>query len=149
MNNNQVENGKRKQPDSVNFGIWMATLFVGHALGMAIAVGLTGLVLNIAPSRLLAPYALLVYCGLVLAPLLYWARLARQQPKSCARRFAIAMFLYLQVLLLAVGWSLIKLGILGPYTTLNDYAPFMLPISAIICIGTYIVARQMLEARES
>ena len=146
MNNNPVEIGKQKdqQRDSVNFGVWMTTLFVGHALGMAIAAALVGLILNIAPRRLLAPYALLVYCGFVFAPLLYWARVARSQPRLYATRFAVAMFLYLQVLMLAIGWSAIKLN-LAQTSILDEYI-FTIPFSAIACIGLYVGVRRMREA---
>ena len=150
MNNNSTDNPNRKKHDAapVNVGIWISTLFVGHALGAAIAVGLAGLILNIAPRSLLAPYAGFVYCGLVFASLLYWARLARQQPRSCARRFAIAMFLYLQVVILAIGWSAVKLGVLSSTATLDDL-PLTVVFSAIACIAIYVAARQMLEARKS
>jgi hypothetical protein len=151
MNNNPIHSDgeKMQRPGSVNFGIWTAVIFVGHAIGMAIFIGLAGLILGIPARRLLVPYTTLLYCGLVLSPLLYWARLSRERPKSCAIRFGIAMFLYLQVLMLALGFGTIRLGILSQATALNDYAPFMVPFSVLASILLYVVARQMLKAPQS
>ncbi len=151
MNDNpiHVDAETTPRPGSVNFGIWTAVIFVGHAIGMAIFIGLAGLILNIPARSLWVPYTALVYCGLVLSPLLYWARLSRERPKSCAIRFGIAMFLYLQVLMLALGFGAIRLGILSQAAALNDYAPFMIVFSALASILLYIAARQMLKAPQS
>lgn len=151
MNSNPIHNdGERAQRlGTVNFGIWTAVILVGHAMGMAILIGIAGLILNIPARRLLVPYTTLLYCGLVLSPLLYWARLARQRPKSCAIRLAIAVFLYSQALMLALGFSAIRLDILSQKTALNEYAPFMVPFSALASIVLYIAARQMFESSHS
>lgn len=151
MNDNPIyiDGQKTQKAGSVNFGIWTSIIFVGHAIGMAIFIALAGLVLNIPAHRLLVPYTTLLYCGLVLSPLLYWARLSRERPRSCALRFGIAMFLYLQVLMLALGFSTIRLGILSRATALNDYAPFMVPFSMLVSALLYIVALQMLGAPQS
>jgi len=130
---------------SVNFGLWTVVIFIGHALGMGIFVGFAGLLLGIPARRLLVPYTTLVYCGLALSPLLYWARLARERPKSCAIRFGIAIFLYLQVLMLALGFGTIRLGILSQAEVLNTYAPFMVLFSALVSVLIYLAARQMLK----
>lgn len=140
---------KTQRPDSVNFGKWTAVIFVGNAIGTAIFLGVAGVILDLPPRRLLIPYTMLLYCGLVLSPFLYWARLAREQPKSCAIRLAIAMFLYMQVLMLALGISTIRLGILSPTAVLNDYAPVMVPFTALASIAGYVITRQMLQARKS
>ena len=145
-NSTHIDGLKTPRPGSVNFGIWTGVIFVGHAIGMAIFIGLAGLILSIPARRLLVPYTTLAYCGLVLSPLLYWARLARERPKSCAVRFGIAMFLYLQVLMLALGLGAIRLGIVSQAAALNDYAPFMIPFSALASVLVYIAARQMLKA---
>jgi hypothetical protein len=137
------------KPNSVNFGLWTVVIFVGHAIGMAIFIGLAGILLSIPARSLLGPYTTLVYCGLVLSPLLYWARLARERPKSCAIRFGIAMFLYLQVPMLALGFGTIRLGILSQAEVLNGYAPFMVSFSALVSFLIYIAARQMLKSPQS
>ena len=82
MSDNSPSRAGRKtpRPGSVNFGIWKAVIFAGHAIGMAISVGLAGAILSLPARRLLVPYAILLYCGLALSPLLYLARLSRGRP---------------------------------------------------------------------
>jgi hypothetical protein len=143
--NAQWDAMSNNQADRVNFGIWTTAIFVGHAIGMAIFIGVAGVILSIPPRRLWVPYTTLLYCGLVLSPLLYWARLSRGRPKACAIRFGIAMFLYLQVLVLALGFDTIRLGILSQATALNVYAPFMVPFCLLASVLLYVVARQMLK----
>jgi hypothetical protein len=138
---------KTQRPDSVNFGKWTAVIFVGNAIGTGVFVGVAGAFLDLPPRRLLLRYTLFLYCGLVLSPFLYWARLAREKPKSFAIRSAIAMFLYIQVIMLALGISTIKLGILSQTAVLNDYAPVMVPFTALISIVFYVFRRQMFKAR--
>ena len=138
---------KPQRPDSVNFGKWTAVIFVGNAFGTATFLGVAGVIFDIPLRRLLIPYTLLLCCGLVLSPFLYWARLAREQPKSCAIRFAIAMFLYMQVLMLALAISTIRLGILSKTAALNEYAPVMVPFTALASVAGYVITRQMFQAR--
>lgn len=133
---------------SVTFASWATATFVGHTVGMAVFVGLAGLVLNISVRRLLVPYATLAYCGLVFSPLLYWAYLVRNRPKSCAIRLGVAVFLYLQVFMLALGFSTIGLGIMSVRAALN-YAPFMLPFSALASAALYVAAREVLVTAKS
>lgn len=148
MSDNPTHVGARR-PGSVKFATWTAVIFVGHAIGMAIFVGLAGVILSVPIRRLVVPYTTLVYCGLVLAPLLYWARLSRERPKSCAIRFGIAMFFYLQVLMLALGFGAIRLGILSLAAAINGYALPMVVFSALASALLYLVARQMLKAPQS
>lgn len=148
-NPTHVDAPKTARPSSVNFGVWTAVIFIGHAIGMAIFVGLAGVILSVPIRRLVVPYTTLVYCGLVLAPLLYWARLSRERPRSCAIRFGIAMFLYLQVLMLALGFGTIRLGILSLAAAINDYALPMVVFSVLASALLYLVARRMLKAPQS
>lgn len=134
---------------SVSFGIWTAVIFAAHAIGMAIFTGLAGAALSIPVRNLLLPYTALLYCGLVLSPLLYWARLSRDRAKSCALRLAIAIFLYMQALMLALGFSTIKLNILSQAAVINSYAPFMMSFSWVASVLLYIAARQMFKVRPS
>jgi len=136
-------------PDSVNFGKWTAVIFVGHAVGAAIFIRFAGFALALPARRLWVPYTMLLYCGLALSPLLYWARLAREQPKTCAIRMAIASFLYAQVFMLALGVSAIRLGVLSQTEALNNYAPIMVPFTALASTAIYVVRRQILKARTS
>lgn len=152
MNNGPIDRSNREMPNkpgTIRFGTWMIVTFSGHALGLAIFTGLVGLAWGIPPGKLLVPYAMLAYCGLVLCPLLYWARLSRNRPKSCAIRFAIAMFLYLQTLMLALGFGAIRLGILTKADAIDGYGPFMLPFSAFAAVLVYFVVRQMFTDLQS
>lgn len=133
----------------MSLGTWTAVIFAGHALGMAVFVGLAGVILGVPFRRLVAPYTALVGCGLVLAPALYWARASRGRPKTCARRFGIAMFLYLQVLLLALGFGTVKVGMLSAAAALHDYALPMVVFSVLASVLLYLVARPMLGATHS
>ena len=94
----------------------------------------------------MVPYLLLLWCGFVGASLIYWARQSYERPKSGAIRFAFAIFLianlYMGVLLL----SAVKLAILSASSALNDYAPYILPTSALGSLVVYVIARRMLEA---
>ena len=138
---------KTQRSGSVNFGEWTAVIFVGNAIGSAILLGVAGVIFGLPLRGLFVPYTMLLYCGLVLSPFLYWARLAREQPKLCAIRLAIAMFLYMQVLMLALAISTIRLGILSRTAVLNVYTPVMVPFSALTSVVLYAVTRQILHRR--
>ncbi len=138
-----------RRPGSVKFGIFMAVTFGGHAIGMAIFVGLAGLIMRIPTRSLLVPYTALLYCGLILSPLLYWARLSRERPKSCAIRFGIAIFFYLQVLTLALGFGTIRLHILSQAEAVSDFGLVVLPLSAFAFAASYVIVRQTLKAPQS
>lgn len=149
MSDNPIHVGGRNTAGSVSFGTWTAVIFIGHAVGMAIFVALAGIIMSLPARRLLVPYTALVYCGLVLAPLLYWARLSRERPKSCAIRFGIAMFLYLQILIFAIGYGTIRLGMLSVGAAVRDYGPSMVVFSVLASVLLYLVARHMLKVPQS
>jgi hypothetical protein len=134
-----------QRPDSVRFGTFIVIVFGGNALGMAIFVGLAGLILSIRPRSLLVPYTTLLYCGLVLSPLLYWARLSRKRSQSYALRFAIAIFFYLQAIVLALGFSAIKLNILSQAEAVSDFGLLIVPLSAFTFGASYLLVRQMIK----
>jgi hypothetical protein len=46
--------------------------------------------------------------------------------------------------MLALGFDTIRLGIESQAVVLNDYAPFMLPFSALASVLDYVVVRQVL-----
>jgi len=142
--------GKRvRRAGSASLAVWIAVILFGNAAGAAIFVAMAGVELDLPIRRLWIPYAALFDCGLVLAPLLYWAALSRERPKSCAIRSAIAMFLYIQTVMLALGFSTIKLGILSRNQIIDGYAPFMEAFSVIASILIYTVARRMLRAHQT
>ena len=141
----QRDKDRMRESCSVGFGIFIAVVFGGHAVGMAIFVGLIGLILGIPVRNLLVPYTTLVYCGLVLSPLLYWVRLARERPKSCALRFAVAMFFYLQIVVLALGFSTIKLHILSHAEAVRDFGLLIIPLSVFMFAASYLVVRHTVK----
>ena len=151
MNRNPIETKEKEteKPDRVNFAKWTVVIFVANAVGTAIFTGLAGLALNLPARTLWVPYTMLLFCGLVLSPLLYWARLAREQPKSCAIRLAITFFLYSQVVMLALGVGAIRLGILSSTEEVDYYAPCMIPFTALTSVLTYVLMRRRFEARKS
>ena len=89
---------------------------------------------------------MLLSCGLVLSPLLYWARLARENPKSFAIRSTIAIFSYVVNVMVVLGISAIRLGILSQAAVLENYAPVMMPFTVLTFIVFYVRMRQ--KARE-
>lgn len=136
---------QRPTPSSTGLVTWMAIVFIGHAFGSAAFVALGGLMLGIPVNRLFLPFVTLCYCGLVLSPLLYWAHLSREQPKSCAIRFAVVMFFYLQMVGVALGIISVRLGLLSLKTAVNGYGPWLLPLSAVASLALYFGMHQMLE----
>lgn len=138
--------GTAQRPSSVRFGTFFAVVFAGNAIGMPIFVVLVGVILAIPARRLLVPYTTLVYCGLVLAPLLYWARLSRERPKSCALRFGVTMFFYLQVILMALGFGAVRLHILSQAEAISDFGLLALPLSLFVFASSYLLVRQMVKA---
>jgi len=123
-------------------------IFVGNAIGTAVFVGVAGAILDLPLRKLLIPYTMFLECGLVLSPFLYWARLAREKPRPYAIRSAIAMFSYTVDIMLALGISAIRLGILSQTELLNYYAPLMVPFPALASVAGYVTARQMFKARQ-
>jgi hypothetical protein len=147
MNDKTIDRVEKLQNrGSANFGRFVATVCVGHAIGQAIFVGMAGIILNKPLHQLWVTYFALVCCGLVLSPLLYWSRLARERAKTCAIRFGIAMFLYSQAILVALGFSTVRLGILPLATVIHDYALIMLFISVLASTMAYGIVRQVLKA---
>lgn len=141
--------GGNRGANRSSLGVWVTwTLmaFIAHSIGAAIFMGTAAVFLGISFHTVLVPYTALAYCGVVLGPLVCWARLARARPKPCAIRFTVAMFLYSQTVMMALGFGIIRLGIL-PFTTfVNDYAPFLVLFFVLCSVPAYLVARQMLEA---
>lgn len=132
-------------PGAGNFGLLLAVTFGGHAFGMAAFVGFAGLMLRISLSRLWVPYLALLVAGLVLAPFLYWARLARDRPKTSAFRFAIAMFAYGDVLTAALLFGAVWMDVLSPPVVLYDIVPLLLPFFGLMSVLVYVVVLQMLK----
>lgn len=128
------------------FWRWTSLFLVSYGVGQAILVVLAGLVLNLRTRGLLLPYLLLLWCGFVGASLIYWARQSYDRPKSGAIRFALAIFLFLNGYMGALLLSAVKLAILSTSSALNEYAPYILPTSALGSLVVYLMMRRRLEA---
>lgn len=145
MTGTTTGNRKAERPKGRDYILWTLMALIAHAIGTAIfAVG-AALVLSIPFRTMVLPYIALAYSGVVLGPLILWARLERERPKSCALRFTIAMFLYSQSIMLALGFGVIRLRILPVATVVNDYAPFLVFFFAICSVPAYFIARQILQ----
>lgn len=129
----------------MNLGRWIFVFFITYAVLETVFVGLAGLALNISVRRLLLPYLMLLFCALVLAPLIHWVLQSRNQPKSCALRFALVIFFYLQLFSLVVAFNVLRLGIVSQAIILDDTAPCILVGSVITSVVVYVTARRRLE----
>jgi hypothetical protein len=118
---------------------------VGTAVGAAMFVGFAGLVFGLSARSLLVPFVALIVPGPILAPFLYWARLARDRPKAFALRFAIGAFAQLQVLATALLFSAIWTGIASPTTVVEDIVPILFPflifLTPIIYLGVHSMSK--------
>lgn len=143
------DGGKRTgRLGSAEIGLWWAAL-VGHAAGAAIFICVTGLLFHIPAGQLLLLYTALLPCGLVIAPLLHWVRLSRCHPKTCALRFAIAMFLYLEAIAIALGFGAIKAGILTRAVAVKEYSLPMTLFFLVVAPALYWIALKLFEASQA
>ena len=146
MTGESIKGGHEITPGSrpVNLAVLMGRIMVGQAVFAASVVRFAGLALGLPVHRLLVPFLLLLYCGLVLSPFVYSARLARERPKSCALRFGIAIFSYLTVSTMALTFGAIKAGVLSPADA--DDLLFVLLFSVFGAVIAYFVERQVFGA---
>lgn len=146
MNGNPTD-GSRATPSSgsVRFGPFLALVFFGNALGVAIFVVLAAAILSLPARSLWVPYVVLLMSGVVLAPYLYWARLVRDRPKACAFRFTIGVFSYLNVLTAGLLFGAVWVGVLSPTTALYDIFAFMPPLYALLSLLIYLSTVQLLK----
>lgn len=148
MNIDIREVSKMQKPTPIKVGRWIFIFLGTYAVGVGVFVGISGLALSLSFRSLFLPYVMLLYCGLVFALLMYWVRQSYDRPKSCALRLTLAVFLYLQMLSLVLGFSVIKLGIVSCAIILNDTVPIILVGSAITCVVVYVTARRRLEVTQ-
>jgi glucan phosphoethanolaminetransferase (alkaline phosphatase superfamily) len=113
-----------------------------------ILVTIAALVLNLnRGARIwLAIYLALLACGFVASVLIYCSRQSYDRPKSGAIRFALAIFLFLNLYMGVLLVSAVRLGILLSGNALSSYAPYILPTSILGSTVVYLVARRSLEA---
>lgn len=126
------------------FWRWTSLFLVSYGLGQAILIVLAGVALDLRIQRLLLPFLLLLWCGFIGASLTYWARQSYERPK-CAIRFAVAIFLFLNLYMGVLVFSAYKVHLLSRDSALYDYGPYVLPGAALTSIVVYIMARRRLQ----
>lgn len=130
------------------FWKWIALFLAPYGIGHAVLVFLVGSTLGFSIRSLLLPYLLLLGCGCVVGATIYWARQSYGEPKSGARRFALAIFFFLDLYLTALTFSALNLHLLSREAAIYDYGPYILPVAALASISVYFTARRSLEAIE-
>jgi len=123
----------------------MSIALAVYSVGLSIVLGFLGLALNLSARSLILPYGMLLYSLLALAAFLYWARTAYERPKACALRLASAIFFSLLLFLLALAYSVVRVGLLPLRSILYYFAPCILPGSALTSLLVYVLARRRLE----
>jgi hypothetical protein len=112
---------------------------------VAAFVGLACLAFALSLRSLMLPFMILLGCGLLLSVFVYWVRQSYSRPKTCAIRFALVVFFYLQIFALAIGFGAVKVGILSLPAALEYYTPLLLPGAAISSVVVYVSTRTALK----
>ena len=128
------------------FWRWTSLFLVSYGIGHAVLVVLVGLALSLRLRSLLVPYSILLCCGFAGAALIYWARQSYERPRPGSIRFALAIFLLLNMYMGTLLFGAVKVAVLTTSTALNDYGPYILPTSVLGSVAVYIMARRRLEA---
>jgi hypothetical protein len=84
-------------------------------------------------------------CGFVASVGIYWARQSYNRPKSGAIRLALAILVFLNLYLGALLFSAVKFGFLSSDDAINNYAPYILPVSILGSVGVYMAAKESLN----
>ena len=130
------------------FWKWISLFLAPYGIGHAVLVFLVGSALGFAARSLLLPYLLLLGCGCVAGASIYWARQSYGEPKSGARRFTLAIFVFMGLYLTALTFSALRLHLLSREAALYEYGPYILPGATLSSIAVYFSARRSLEAIE-
>ena len=146
MREAQVGAGPSKSESLVRI---VTAVLVGQVALAASLVGVAYLVLSVPAHMLLVPFLLIASCGLVFAPQLYWARLARARPKAYVIRLGLALFVYVELLTLAGVASEIWLGIESEQEALTSDVPFLMSCVTVVSIVVYIQLRSMFAGTDS
>jgi hypothetical protein len=125
-----------------NLAIWLAKTMGGWASGTAVWIGLAGLALRAPIQRLLVPWAALAGSGLVLSPLIYWGRLAPDGLRGRLRRFVIGQLIFLPVMLSALLFSGVWLGVVSRRVAWS-LAPATVPLTIFFATVEYCGVRAM------
>ncbi len=132
----------------MSFAKWTSIFFVTYAACEAAFVTLTGIALHLSFRSLVMPYLILLCCPLVIAPLIYWARLSYDRPKAFAIRFASSIFVGAFLLMSGLAFDAVKLGIISTNTVLNNFAPYFVPGAAIPSLMLYVAIRKKRESEQ-
>jgi hypothetical protein len=144
---NEVNSGLKMQRWTP-FTIWRWTslFLVSYGAGHAVLVVIAGQALKLQTRSLLIPYLLLLCCGFIGGSLIYWARQSYERPRTGAIKFALAIFLFMNLYMGLLLLSAVKSDILSGSNALNGYAPYILSASVLGSLVVYVMARRRLEA---
>jgi uncharacterized membrane protein len=130
----------------MRFRKWTLVFFVTYAALEAVFVAVVGLALKIPARSLLGPYVTLLFSVILLAPCVRWVLQFRKEAKSCAIRFALVVFVYLQLFSFILAFNAVNLGIVSEAVIVDDSAPVAVVGSIMMSVGVYITVRRRLEA---
>ena len=130
----------------ISVGRWTLVFLAVWGGGQVLLVGSVALGLHLRMQTLLFPYLLLLWSGYIAAVLTYWARQVYPCAKSYARRFAIALFGFLNLYLCVLVFSAYRIGLLPLDAAVHDYGPYILPVAMLASVAAYVTARQLLAA---
>jgi hypothetical protein len=132
----------KQNPYSESFVRITAAVLAGQAGGAAITVGVAALIFNLPLRRMVVPYAMFICPGIVFAPLVYWVRISRANPRVFETREAIALSVYVLLVALALVFSALWLGVVfRPQVGLRD-ALLIGIVTTVISIGLYAWKRR-------
>lgn len=146
--NNSAKTGKVGAQKAVSMGFvrWTTIYFAGWAACQAVFLAFVALALDVRIRSLGLPYLLLVWCGYAGGVLIYWGRQRPVQSMSAPVRFALAIFLFMNLYMGALVFGAYRIDLLSREAALYGYAPYILPGAALTSILVYFMARRRLEA---
>ena len=125
---------------------WMLLFPSTYAIFDVAFVGLVGLSLRLSIQKLLEPFALIFFCGVLASVLTYWARNSYRQPRSGAVRLSLGFFVYLGLFMSVLLFSAAKNGIIANASLLPDFISIVCPGSIIAAVVVYFSARSRLKS---
>ena len=130
---------------------WNALFLTGYAVIHAVLVVLAWLALNhkVGARIWVVLYLPLMWCGFVASVGIYWARQSYDRPKCGATRLALAILPVLNLYMGVLLFSAVKLGFLSSGDAINNYAPYILPVSILASVGVYMAAKESLSVSQS
>lgn len=144
--NNQLSGQESAHVNPSSFWRWISLFLVSYGIGQAIFVALVGLALRRQAQNLFVSYILLLWCGFIGGCLIYWARQSYGRAKSGAIRFALAIFVLLDLYMGVLVYGAYILRLLTKEAAIDGYAPYILPVAVIASVLVYFMSRQRLQA---